>query len=65
MYELHKTTKVIGSELYKNIMATAKEEANKSMMMSGRKVWNEEDHDLFTKTFFSLMKTHAGYVKKD
>jgi hypothetical protein len=64
MYELHRTTKIVSSILYREIMDKAKEEANKSMFLGGRKNWNEEDHDIFSKTFFQLMRTHAGYVIK-
>lgn len=61
MYELHKTTKIVGTQLYRRIIEAAKEQANINMNISARKVWNEEDHDLFTRTFFKLMKTHAQY----
>lgn len=65
MYETSKTLKEVSPLLYRKIMDTAKDEANKYMNIWGRKSWDEDDHDLFTKTFFALLKTHAGYDIKD
>lgn len=61
MYKTERCTKVVGTPLYNRIMEAAKTEANKQMNYGMRKSWNEDDHELFTSTFFKLMKTHAGY----
>jgi len=61
VYKTSSCLKEVSPSLYRKILDTAKEEANKQMNYGLRKTWNEQDHELFTKTFFALMKTHAGY----
>ena len=64
MYETARLNRNVGTPLYNRIMDAAKTEANKQMNYGLRKTWNEADHELFTRTFFQLMKTHAGYEVK-
>ena len=54
-------TSIKSSTLYKQATESAKQLANKNMVKCGRKNWNEEDYEVFQKSFFMLLKTHAGY----
>lgn len=61
-FAVRKTSgKSASRQLYRSVTDGAKDAANKNMIRNGRKSWNEEDHDVFTKEFFKSMKVKAGY----
>lgn len=61
MYETARLRDSSEATLYRRIMDASKDAANHQMNCCMRKSWNEDDHELFTKTFYGLMKKYAGY----